>query len=95
MIYHTCTSTYHALFDQVIDREVINPRLLHDLVLKFGSQSSVVVKRLQRNDKDVDLNPTTTRNETRTLGDAPSEGSPMVQTGSQWKTSNVKAELDM
>ena len=39
--------------------------------------SRVAVKRPHWNDKDVGSNPTTSRNEKRTLGDAPTQGSPM------------------
>ena len=42
-------------------------------------QTRVAVKRQLCNDKDVGSNPTDTRNEKRTLGDPPTEGSPMVQ----------------
>ena len=51
-----------------------------------------MVKRPNCNDKDVGSNPTATRNEKRTLGESPTEGSPMVQTEYQWKTSDGKAE---
>ena len=42
-----------------------------------GGQERVVVKRLYSEDKDVRSNPTAT--EKRTLGDPPTEGSPIVQ----------------
>ena len=54
-----------------------------------------MVKRPHCNDENVGSNPTTTRNENQTLGDLPTEGSPRVLTGSEWKTSDVKAELDL
>ena len=62
-----------------------------------GSRSSLVVERPHCNDKDVDSNPTTARNENQTLGASPppTEGSPRVWTGSEWKTGDVKAELDL
>ena len=42
-----------------------------------------------RNDKDVGSNPAAAKRKTD-IGDPPTEGSPMVWTGSQWKTGDVK-----
>ena len=43
-----------------------------------GVQNRVAVKRSHCNANDVGPNPTATRNEKQTLGDTPTEGSPMV-----------------
>ena len=48
------------------------------------------LRRPRRNDKDVGSNPAATRNEKSDIGDPPTEGSPMVWTGSKWKTDDVK-----
>ena len=48
------------------------------VTLNLGGQSSIVVKYLHCNDKDVGSNHTATRNEKRTLGGRPTEGSTMV-----------------
>ena len=45
----------------------------------MGGQSGAVVARPHGNTQDVGSNPAVTRNEKRTLGDPPTEGSPMVQ----------------
>ena len=47
----------------------------------LGGQDWVAAKRMLRNDKDVGSNPAPTRNKKQTLGDSPTEGSPMVQQG--------------
>ena len=54
-----------------------------------------MVKHRHCNDKDVGSNLTAIRNEKPTLGGPPTEGSPRVCTISQWKTSDVKAVLDL
>ena len=50
--------------------------------------------RLLLNDKDVSLNPAVTRNEKRTFGDPfHKKSGPIVWTGYQWKTGDVKPNL--
>ena len=48
----------------------------------------VVVKHSHREDNDVCSNPAAPKKQT--LGDPRTEGSSMVQTGSEWKTSDIK-----
>ena len=60
--------------------------------LYIGGQSCTAVERPHSNDKDVGSDPTAARYEKQ---DSPTECSPRVLTGSQWKTSDVKAELDL
>ena len=48
------------------------------------------LRRPPHNEKDVGSNPAATRKEKSDIGDPPTEGSPMVWTGSQWKTGDVK-----
>ena len=45
----------------------------------IGGQSGVAVKRLHGNHQDLGSNPPAARNEKRTFGGPPTEGSPMVQ----------------
>ena len=54
-----------------------------------------MVKRLHCNGKDVGSNPAATRNENWTLGSPLHRRCPSGPTGSKWKTSDVKAELDL
>ena len=63
---------------ETADRTNLSTKNKYIVAPQIG-QHSVVVKRLHCNDKEVGSNPTTTRNEKQTLGDAPTEGSPMVQ----------------
>ena len=51
-------------------------------------------KQIKKTDKIVFCHKIKTTPKTD-IGDPPTEGSPMVWTGSQWKTSDVKAELDL
>ena len=60
------------------------------LVCDLGSQNRVAVNHPHCNHKDVGSNRTATRNDKRILGDPLTEGGPMVGTGSQWKTADVK-----
>ena len=57
--------------------------------------TSAAERRPHGNVQDLDSNPAGARNEKSDIGDPPTEGSPMVWTGSQWKTGVVKAELDL
>ena len=59
-------------------------------LISFGGQSSTAVPRRHGNVQEVGSNPAGARNENQTLGDPPTEGGPMVWTGSQWKTGDVK-----
>ena len=55
----------------------------------------MAVTRPHGNVQDVGSNPAVARNGKWTLGDPPTEGGPMVQAGSQWKTGDVKAQRDL
>ena len=54
-----------------------------------------MVKRPHCNDKDVGSNPVAIRNENWTLGGPLHRRCPNGPTGSKWKTSDEKAELEL
>ena len=58
-------------------------------------QNRVGVKRTDCNDEGVGSNPAATRNENRTLGGPLHRGCAGGPTGSEWETSDGKAELDL
>ena len=62
----------------------------------IGGRNRVAVECPHPNKEDVGSNLTATRNAKMDIGMAPcTEGALIVQTGSKWKTSDVKAELDL
>ena len=65
-----------------------------DLSGQMGGQSGAAVPHPQGNVQDVGSNPAATRKGNRTLGD-PHRRWPSGPAGSEWKTSDVKAELDL
>ena len=62
---------------------------------RMGAQTSVVVKCLHSNDKDLGSNPAATRNRKWTLRDPLHNRCPSGPTGIMRKSSDVKAELDL
>ena len=62
----------------------------HDL----GGQDSAAVRRLLHCDKDVGSNPAAAKRKTD-IGTPLHSRCPNSQAGSQWKTGDVKAELDL
>ena len=54
-----------------------------------GGQSGAAVIRPHGYDQDMGSNPAAAKRKSD-IGDPPSEGSPMVWTGSKWKTGDVK-----
>ena len=63
--------------------------------LAHQGQDRVAVKHLHGNDKDTGSNPTATRKEKWTLEDPLHRRCPSGPRGSKWKTSDIKAELDL
>ena len=54
-----------------------------------------MLKRPHHDGEDMGSNPTATRNENWTLGGSMHRRCPNSPAGSEWKTSDIKAELDL
>ena len=57
--------------------------------ISSGGWDGAGVMHPLRNDRDVGSNPAAGKQKSD-IGDPPTEGSPMVWTGSEWKTGDVK-----
>ena len=72
-------SLHHSAFKLVAADSSLHFTLYRVLTTCLGGQSGVAVTRPHGNHQDVGSNPAAARNEKRTLGGPPTEGSPMVQ----------------
>ena len=78
----------HVIF--VFEHPYINFKPLNN-----NFQDRVVVKHPLRNDKDVGSNPAATRYGKTDIGGRPYRMCPNGPAGSEWKTCDIKGELDL